>query len=368
MHVPFVNLRLQYESIHQEIDEALKEVFSKSQFIGGDIVRKFEHDFAVAFKCNHCIATGNGTDALFIILRSLGIGPGDEVITPAFSCIASAEVISLTGANVVFADVHPEYYTIDPVEVEKKITTKTKAVIAVHLYGQAAHIEALKEICNRHNVSLVEDCAQAHFTEENTKQVGTFGKASAFSFYPTKNLGAYGDAGCILTQDELLAEKMRRFANHGALHKNDHAFEGTNSRLDTLQAALLSVKLKYVSQWNERRINIALLYETLLKEIPEITTPVIRPGTKHTFHIYAIRTKQRDALREYLASKNIETLIHYPKGLPFTDAYQFKHHIPHEFPVSHQLQDELLSLPIYPELQDEEVGYIASAIRNYFNR
>lgn len=366
MQVPFVNLRKQYESIQKEIDGAVKEVFTTSQFIGGESVKKFEFEFAQVYNAKHCIGTGNGTDSLFIILKSLGIGPGNEVITPAFSCIASAEVISLSGANPIFADVDANYYTINPNEVEKKITEKTKAVIAVHLYGQAAPVSELKKICLKHNVYLIEDCAQAHLTRENTKLAGTFGIASAFSFYPTKNLGAYGDAGCILTKDEKLAEKIRRVANHGALKKDDHDIEGTNSRLDSLQAAILTVKLNHVQKWSERRVQLAQLYTSLLCNVPEVITPLIRENTNHTFHIYAIRCNKRDTLKTYLATKGIQTMIHYPMGLPYTKAYQNLQHTFEDFPVTSQAQNELLSLPVYPELTDDEVSYVAQNIINYF--
>jgi dTDP-4-amino-4,6-dideoxygalactose transaminase len=368
VQIPFVNLRLQYESIQNEIDEAVKGVFTKSQFVGGENVRRFENEFAKAFHSNHCISTGNGTDSLFIILKGLGISAGDEVITPAFSCIASSEVISLTGAKIVFVDVDPKFYTIDLEEVKKKITSKTKAVIAVHLYGQAAPVTELKKICDERGLFLVEDCAQAHFTEENSAIVGTIGIASAFSFYPTKNLGAFGDGGCILTQDNLLAEKMRRLANHGALQKDDHELEGTNSRLDSLQAAMLSVKLKHLQKWNSRRIQIAKQYTSLLNSCSSITTPVVRNGTNHTFHIYGIRCKQRNMLKEFLDSQGIATMIHYPKGMPYTNAYQFLQHTVRDFPVTVQLQEEQLSLPIFPELTDTEVTFIASNILNYFSR
>ncbi len=368
MQIPFVNLRLQYESIQKEIDEAVKEVFTKSQFIGGEFVQKFEKEFAQIHQVNHCIGTGNGTDSLFIILKALGIGRGDEVITPAFSCIASAEVISLTGAKVVFVDVDSHYYTIHSAEVERKITSRTKAVIAVHLYGQAAPVSELKKICDSNNLFLIEDCAQAHLTEENEKLVGTLGVASAFSFYPTKNLGAYGDGGCVLTQDDTLAEKMRRMANHGALQKDDHEFEGTNSRLDSLQASILIVKLKYLKKWNERRIQLANKYTSLLQNVPGVTVPTVRKNTKHTFHIYSIRCKQRNELKEFLDSQGITTTTHYPKGIPYTKAYAYLNQKQESFPNTFQLQDEQLSLPIFPELRDEEVTYIASNILNYFSR
>lgn len=368
--IPFVDLRLQYESIQQEIDQAVKDVFTNAQFIGGETVKKFEHEFAALFGMNHCIGTGNGTDSLFLILKALGIGPGDEVITPAFSCMPSAECITLAGGTVIFAEVDEHYYTINPADVELKITPNTKAVIAVHLYGQAAAINQLKEICDKHKIFLIEDCAQAHLSKENNKLAGTVGIASAFSFYPTKNLGAYGDAGCVFTQDDQLAEKIRRLANHGAIKKDDHQIEGTNSRLDTLQAAILSVKLKHLQQWNSRRIEIAALYSSLLKDIPDLTTPLVRENTVHTFHIYAIHvsTRGRDALKEHLEKKGIETMVHYPTALPFTQAYWNKDHKLIEFPITTFLQHKLLSLPVHPGLTDEQVTSIAGHIRDYFFR
>ena len=365
MNVPFVNLRLQYESIREELDAAVHEVFTKSQFIGGELVKKFETEFAAKLQSKHCIGTGNGTDSLFIILKALGIGPGDEVITPAFSFIASAEVISLTGARPVFVDVDPVFYTISPTEVEKKINTKTKAVIAVHLYGQAASVSQLQALSKKHNLFLIEDCAQAHLTKENGKSVGTFGIASAFSFYPTKNLGAYGDGGCVLTQDDALAEKIRRVANHGALQKDDHEIEGTNSRLDSLQASVLSIKLKYLQQWNDRRVAIAKQYHQLLLKA-EVVLPEVRENTEHTFHIYAIRCKQRNALRKYLNEQGIDTLIHYPQAIPLTNTYKHMGYSSKDFPVAVQLQEEILSLPVFPELTREQVTHVASNILNFF--
>lgn len=368
MQIPFINLQPQYQSIQQEIDTAFRSVFEASYFIGGEVVSKFEKEFAQAYHQKHCIGTGNGTDALFITLKALGIGPGDEVITPAFSCIASAETISLTGARAVFADVETDTYTLDLRDVQRKISSKTKAVIAVHLYGQAAAVSELKKVCDQQKIWLIEDCAQAHLTEENKNLAGTVGIAAAFSFYPTKNLGAYGDAGCILTSDDKLAEKMRRLGNHGALKKDDHTLEGSNSRLDAIQAAVLSVKLKYLVVWNARRIQHAKRYTSLLSNISGVQTPVVRANTTHTFHIYAIRTQQRNELKEFLASHGVETMIHYPKGLPFTEAYSFLHHSLTDFPVTAQLQDQLLSLPIYPELTEDSLTYIAEKIRLFFSR
>lgn len=364
--IPFVDLRLQYESIQSEIDQAVREVFTNAQFIGGEPVKRFEKEFSSLLGSNYCIGTGNGTDSLFLILKALGIGPGDEVITPAFSCIPSAECISLTGANIIFADVDDNFYTLDVTDVERKITSKTKAVIAVHLYGQTAPLSQLKALCDKRGIYLIEDCAQAHLSKENEKFTGTFGIASAFSFYPTKNLGAYGDAGCIVTQDDQLAERVRRLANHGGLKRDDHKIEGINSRLDTLQAAILSVKLKRLQYWNTQREEIAILYNTLLKNLPEIIVPAVRVNSIHTFHIYAIRTAHRDKLKQFLTRHGIETLIHYPNGLPFTAAYRYKNHLTSDFPITATLQNELLSLPIYPELTTQQVAVIVENIKNYF--
>lgn len=366
--IPFVNLRLQYQSIKTEIDQAIQDVFTKSQFIGGDCVQKFEEDFSILYGINHCIGTGNGTDSLFLILKALGIGAGDEVITPAFSCLPSAECITLTGATVIFADVDEQYYTLDPIDVEQKITSNTKAVIAVHLYGQAAPVAQLKKLCDKHRIHLIEDCAQAHLTREKEKFAGTFGIASAFSFYPTKNLGAYGDAGCVLTHDKIIAENIRRLANHGALIQYDHQIEGTNSRLDTLQAAVLSVKLKHLEKWNRQRKAIADQYTNSFKNISGLTIPAVAAETDHTFHIYAIRTAKRDDLKNQLKKAGIETLIHYPQALPFTDAYRYKNHSHTNFPVSAKLQNEVLSLPVFPGLTNSEVTTIVDNIRNYFLR
>ena len=366
MQIPFISLKRQYDSIRQEIDQAIEQTFIHAQFIGGPVVKNFESEFSLRLGMQHCISTGNGTDSLFIILKALNLKPGDEVITPAFSCFPSAEIISLTGATPVFCDVERQYYTLDPEELKRKITPATKAVIAVHLYGQSADINALKKICDENNLLLIEDCAQAHLTRAGSKPVGTFGIASAFSFYPTKNLGAFGDAGCILTNDEELAEKMRRLANHGALHKDDHMLEGTNSRMDTLQAALLSVKLKHLNRWNARRREIAGLYKSQLRDIDNLILPAERENTFHTFHIFCICTPFRDSLKEFLSKKGIDTQIHYPKGIPFTQAYRHNSFKQEEFPVTSTLQNQVLSLPVFPELIDEEVTYISQTIRQYF--
>lgn len=367
MQIPFQKLDAQYTAIRSEIDQAITTVLTKAQFIGGEPVKQFEQAFAKKLSAKYCISTGNGTDSLFLILKALNLKAGDEVITPAFSCIPSAETISLTGATPVFCDVDSRCYTIDPEQVKKKITSRTKAVIAVHLYGQAAPVIELKKICDQHNLFLIEDCAQGHLTKDGDAFAGTVGVAGAFSFYPTKNLGAYGDAGCIVTDDSALAERARRLRNHGALVKDDHAFEGTNSRMDTLQAAILNVKLNYLEQWNTRRQEIARKYMQQLGEVTQIQLPHARTQSTHTYHLFCIRTQQREDLKNYLAGQGIETLVHYPKALPFTPAYRHLNHVESDFPVAASLQNQVLSLPLYPELTDGEIAYVADSIRQYFS-
>jgi len=301
-------------------------------------------------------------------MKMLGIGAGDEVITAANSWISSSETISQAGARPVFVDAHPEYYSMDESIFEKKITDKTKAVIAVHLQGQICEIDKIAAICRKNNIHLIEDCAQAHFAEYNGIRAGLRGIAGSFSFYPGKNLGAYGDAGCIITGDDVLAEKCRMYANHGSLKKHDHRMEGINSRLDGLQAAILSAKLPYVLDWTEKRIRVASWYQNHMNKLTGIVLPKLRPNSKHTYHLYVIRAKNRDGLKKYLKENLIETQIHYPGALPYLPAYQWLAHTPEDFPVALRLQVEILSLPIFPEMKEEMVQHIASHIRAFYKK
>jgi len=301
-------------------------------------------------------------------LKALGIGAGDEVITPAFSWISSAETVTLCNARPVFVDVHPETYTLDPDLIEPLITPRTRAIIAVHLYGQAAHTARIKKICRKRGLYLIEDCAQAHLTREDGKIVGTLGDVATFSFYPTKNLGAYGDAGCVLTPRATLARHMRRLGNHGALQKDDHLIEGFNSRMDVIQAAFLSAKLPYLAQWNTQRRAHAALYTRLLSGVDQVCPPAERPGTTHTFHLYVIRAKKRDQLKAYLEAQGIQTLIHYPRALPHTPAYAYLESGGASFSVSRTLEKEVLSLPIYPELSDHKIRYVARNIKDFYKK
>ncbi len=365
MNIPFVDLKEQYHSIKSEIDVAIASVISQTAFVGGTFVKAFEQEFAAAYGVRHVISCANGTDSLYIIMKMLGIGAGDEVITAANSWISSSETITQTGARPVFADVHPEYYSIDESLLESRITKNTKAIIAVHLQGQVCEIEKIKSICDKHGLHLIEDCAQSHFSEYKGKKAGLFGIAASFSFYPGKNLGAYGDAGCIITNDDALSEKCRMYAQHGALKKHQHQMEGINSRLDGLQAAILSVKLKHLAEWTNKRIANAALYNKYLAAVEGIALPKQRADSRHTWHLYVIKTKQRDQLANWLAEKGIETFVHYPTALPNLPAYKYLGYTEKDFPVAGSLQDQILSLPLFPELTEEKIQYITETIKSF---
>jgi dTDP-4-amino-4,6-dideoxygalactose transaminase len=365
MNVPFVDLKVQYKSIKAEIDPAVQTVIDNTAFVGGKPVDIFERAFAEKFGAKHCVSCANGTDAIYIALKALGIGPGDEVITAANTFISTAETISQTGARPVFVDIDP-YFHLDPARLEEKITPKTRAVIPVHLYGQAAAIDAIKEICDAHGLPIIEDCAQSHFATFAGRKTGTFGLAGTFSFYPGKNLGAYGDGGAIITNDDAFARKARLFANHGSLTKHLHEIEGINSRLDGIQAAVLKVKLDHIDEWNKARHEHGLKYNALLGDVPLLKCPRLRDKGFHIFHIYAIRAPKRDELADYLKSEGISTGIHYPTALPFMPAYRYLGHKPLDFPVAFRGQDQILSLPMYPELTDEMIEHVAKSIREFF--
>jgi len=366
MKVPFVDLKAQYQSLKGEIDAAIQSVINKTAFVGGPHVQEFEIAFAEKYGVKHCISCANGTDAIYITLKALGIAPGDEVITVANSWISTSETISQAGARPVFVDIDPDYYHIDPQKIEEKISAKTKAAIPVHLFGQPASIDKIKAICDKHGLFFIEDCAQAHFATYKGRKVGTFGIAGTFSFYPGKNLGAYGDAGAIITNDDGVAARAKMFANHGSLRKHQHEMEGINSRMDGIQAAILSVKMRYIDEWNLARNKNALIYNRLLSGIDQIQTPKIRDNSLHIFHLYVIRVEKRDELANFLKSKGIDTGIHYPTALPFMPAYSYLGHKPSDFPIAYKIQDEILSLPMFPELNNEQINYVASSIKEFF--
>jgi len=362
MQIPLVDLKAQYQSIKHEIDIAIKDVIDSSAFVRGKYVESFEESYKTLLGANHCISCGNGTDALYISLKALGIGPGDEVITTALSWIASSEVISQCGAKVVFADIEADYLTINPLDIERKINQNTKAIIPVHLHGQTANMEEIMAIAEHHGLHIIEDCAQAHLGQYKGKTLGTFGIAGTFSFYPSKNLGAFGDAGAIISNNDDFALKARLFANHGALKKPDHLVEGINSRMDGIQAAVLSVKLNYLKEWNYHRKAIADRYTQSLLQTPNIVSPKIRPDSQHVFHLYVIQTGERDKLRSYLSGEGISSSIHYPIALPFLGAYSYLGHQPSDFPVASEATQNILSLPIYPELCADQLEKILNTI------
>ncbi|MAP66611.1 MAG: erythromycin biosynthesis sensory transduction protein eryC1 [Candidatus Marinimicrobia bacterium] len=363
--IPFVDLKIQYKNIKNEIDNAIQIVLNETAFIKGKYVEEFEKKFAKQYGVKHCISCGNGTDAIYISLKALDIGLGDEVITVANSWISTSETISQSGAKPIFVDIN-EYYNIDTKKIEKKINSKTKAIIPVHLYGQPAEMSIIKKICKKYNLFLIEDCAQAHFAQWNEKKVGTIGDMGTFSFFPGKNLGAYGDAGCIITNDDKFAVKARMFANHGSLIKHQHKIEGINSRLDGLQAAILSVKLKYIDKWTESRIKNAKLYTELLSSIQNVQTPKIHSNAKHVFHLYVIRCDSRDKLNQYLNANGVSTSIHYPTPLPLLKAYDYLKLDQNDYPVSKNYKNQILSLPMFPELSKGEIVYITDLIKDFY--
>jgi dTDP-4-amino-4,6-dideoxygalactose transaminase len=363
MRIPFVDLHAQYLTIKPAIDAAIAEVIAESAFIRGRQVEAFEEAWARTLGVKHCVSCANGTDALYIAMRGLGLQPGDEVITTAHSWIASSETITQAGGRVVFCDTDNDTFTIDPALIESKVSSRTVGIIPVHLYGQAADMDPIMAIAKKHNLWVIEDCAQAHLARYRGELVGTFGNAATFSFYPGKNLGAYGDAGCIVTNDDRLADWTTAYARHGG--KGDHVMEGVNSRLDGLQAAILKVKLPYLPSWTEARRRVASEYDKMFFGIEGLITPEVAPGHDHVYHLYVIRTDRRDALRKHLSDAGVSTVLSYPKALPFYPAYAYLKHKPDDFPVAYASQSRILSLPIYPEMEDEMIAYVADRVTEF---
>ncbi len=365
MNIPFVDLKRQYAAIEEEINSVILDVLSSSSYVGGPYVRSFEQSFAAFCGARHCIGVGNGTDALSIALKALGVREGDEVITAANSFIATSEAVTLCGGRVVFCDIKPVTFNIDPAGIEQKINRRTKVIIPVHLYGQPAEMDPILEIARQHGLKVVEDAAQAHGALYKGRKVGSIGDVGCFSFYPSKNLGAYGDGGAILTQDDDLALQMRMFANHGRAEKYEHKFEGINSRLDELQAAVLGVKLKYLPEWNKKRRRNARLYDHYLKDL-KLKTPEEMKGVESVFHLYVVRVDAalRQGLMENLKSEGISTGIHYPVALPDLEAYAYLDQKGKTVQAT-QASGEILSLPMYPELEESEIAYIAERAKAF---
>lgn len=366
MKIPFVDLHAQYLTIKGEIDTAIASVIRESAFVRSHVVDEFEANWAKTLSVKHCVSCANGTDALYIAMRGLGIKHGDEVITTAHSWISTSETITQAGGRVVFCDTDNDTFAIDCRQIEAKITPRTVGIIPVHLFGLPADMDAIMALARQHNLWVIEDCAQAHLASYKGRVVGTFGNAATFSFYPGKNLGAMGDAGCLVTNDDRLAEWSFLFARHGG--KGDHTMEGINSRLDGLQAAILNVKLPHLPEWTKARQRVAARYDQLLAGIEDIVPPKIGAGRTHVYHLYVIRTDRRDALREHLAASGISTVLNYPRALPFYPAYAYLGHSPADFPVAFANQSRILSLPIYPEMADEAICAVAAAIARFYGQ
>jgi len=364
MKLPFVDLFKQYQSIKDEIDAAISKCISDSSFIGGRTVAEFEKSFSEYLGVRHTIGCANGTDSLEIILKAWRIGEGDEVIVPASSWISTSEAVGNVGATPIFVDVEPDYYTIDVKQVEEKISERTKAIIPVHLYGHPADMPAICQIAEKYNVKVLEDCAQSHGASINDRKTGTFGHAASFSFYPGKNLGAYGDAGCMVTNDDDLADRLRMIANHGQQGKHNHVMEGRNSRLDGLQAAVLSVKLPYLERWTNERIQHAEYYLDQLKD-SHYVLPKMKSGYKHVFHLFVVRSEARDLLASELKRNGVETAIHYPTALPFLPCYAERRFTQDDFPVAYRNQSRILSIPMFAELTPEQQELVVEQMLSF---
>lgn len=367
MKIPLVDLKAQYNSIKQEIDEATERVMEGGQFILGPEVKALEDEIAAFLGTKYALGVASGTDALHLALLACGIKPGDEVITSPFTFVATAEAITQCGAIPVFVDIDPKTCNIDPAQIEPKITEKTKAILPVHLYGQPADMALILEFASKYNLRVIEDCAQALGAEYKGKRAGSLGNAGCLSFFPSKVLGAYGDGGMVVTNDLEIAEEVNVLRNHGCKHKYYHFTPGFNSRLDSLQAAILRAKLKHLDEWISQRRRKALLYSELLVGIGGIEPLYLAPDSYHVFNYYTIRVRNscgdRDRLREYLGSQGIATAIYYPLSLHLQEVYKPLGYKSGNFPESERAQKEVLSLPMYPELTEGQIEEIAEAIR-----
>jgi dTDP-4-amino-4,6-dideoxygalactose transaminase len=365
MPVPFADLQLQYQTIKREIDGAIAAVIGSDAFIRGPFVDTFEREFAEIAEVKHCVSCANGTDALYLAMAALKVKPGDEVITSAHSWISTSAMITHAGATPVFADTDGVTFTIDPAAIEAAITPRTVGIIPVHLYGQPADMDAIMTIAGKHKLWVIEDCAQAHLARYRGKPVGSFGAAATYSFYPGKNLGAMGDAGAVVTNEAALAEHMTKLARHGGLVKHDHQIEGINSRLDGMQAAILSAKLPYLAAWTKARQEVARLYDAGLNQIEDVTVPQVGSDRSHVYHLYTIRHPRRDALAAHLAAHGVQTAINYPVALPFVPAYSRFRHTIEQFPNAVADQGRILSLPMFAEITREQQDEVIRLVREF---
>jgi dTDP-4-amino-4,6-dideoxygalactose transaminase len=367
--IPIIDLKAQLARIRPEIDEAVARVLSSAAYVQGEDVRLLEREFAAFCGATHACAVANGTDALHLALRAYGVGPGDGVVTVANTFIATGEAILLAGGSPVFVDVDPATHTMDPARLEAAITPRTKVILPVHLYGHPADTTAIGEIAKRHGLPVLEDAAQAHGAEWRGRRAGSLGHAAAFSFYPTKNLGACGDAGMVVSSDEAFVARVRQVADHGAgKHRYDNVVLGTNSRLDTLQAAILRVKLRHLERWNAERAERAAAYSRALADVPGVVTPREKEGARSAWHLYTVRVPDRDALAEHLKARGIGTAIHYPRPIHLQGSMAVAGGRPGDLPVSEQLSREVLCLPLYAELPLEDVARVAGEVGAFMSR
>lgn len=365
MQVPFVDLKAQYQTIKPEIDNAVQNVISNTAFILGKGVSEFEEKFAKYCEVKHCIGVNSGTSALILALNALGVEEKDEVITTADTFIATAEAISLVGARPVFVDVEEKSYNLDPTKLEKAITEKTKAIIPVHLYGQPANMEPILEIAKKKGIYVVEDACQAHGAQYKGKKTGSLGIVGCFSFYPGKNLGAYGEGGAVTTNDDKIAEKIRMLRDHGSSKKYYHEYIGNNCRLEGIQGAVLSVKLNHLDEWNDKRRKNADLYRKYLQGT-SVKVPEEMPYAKHVYHLFVVRVKEREKLIDFLNKRSIFPGIHYPIPIHLQNAYSFLGYKKGSFPVTEGGTDEILSLPMFAELTEEQIKYTVENIKEFY--
>lgn len=368
MNVPFIDFSEQYRAIKDQIQSGLKRVFEKGDFILGEAARDFEKEFARYCGVRYGVGVNSGTDALYLAVSAFDIGEGDEVILPAFTFIATALCISYTGARPVFVDIEEDTYNIDPQKIEKAITKRTKAIIPVHIYGQVADMEDIQAVAKFHKLQVIEDAAQAHGATYQKKKAGAIGDVACFSFYPTKGLGAFGDAGMIVTDNEKIYKVALMLRDYGRQGRYEHKVKGYNSRLDTVQAVVLSAKLKYLDEWNAMRCRNARHYNQLLGEGNGIIIPTVKYDRTHVFQTYAVRLRNRDKILKRLKEKNIDALIHYPIPLHLQEAYKDLGYRKGDFPVSEEVAKEILSLPMYPHMHKKQVEYVAENLKKLVSR
>jgi len=363
VQVPFLDLRVQHEPLMGELLEAFRQVTDTSAFAGGPFVARFETEFAAFCQTRHALGVGSGTDALWLSLLALGVGPGDEVITVPNSFMATAEAISLCGARPVFVDIDEKTYTMDPAQVEAATTLRTQAIIPVHIFGQMADMDAILAIARRYGTPVVEDACQAHGAEYKGRKAGSMGVAGCFSFYPGKNLGAFGEAGAVTTDDPELRAKIQVLRDHGQAAKYLHSTIGWNARMDGIQAAVLSVKLRRLAAANAARRANAELYDQFLADEPRVIRPILGEHNLHVFHIYAVRVQDRDGVLQRMAARGVNCAIHYPVPIHLQKAYSFLRLGPGSFPVAERCAQEFLSLPMYPELRSEQIKFVVDALK-----